>query len=238
MRTTTRIVLDIWDRRNLGKRGDNDRLWFRLEIWRARKKARKKLGINPSDYILLQNSAVIEECWDCLVSPVLLLSSLHCPTGFQWSGCSDNLSYGIAFSQAFVDSPERRRGAFSSTALMNLHNNEAGRKVRRRRAIVALASPGAPSQGKCDDEGSFETPLACLEHTPFLKAGQLCWEALGAFRRVADSSGNKNKTNLYGAHGRRKSLAELGGSRSRVWHLTPIQQGWPSLLVPWTASKK
>lgn len=50
--------------------------------------------------------------------------------GFQWSGCSDNLSYGIAFSQAFVDNPERSRGISSSRALMNLHNNEAGRKVR------------------------------------------------------------------------------------------------------------
>lgn len=50
--------------------------------------------------------------------------------GFQWLGCSDNLSYGIAFSQAFVDSPERSRGVSSSRALMNLHNNGAGRKVR------------------------------------------------------------------------------------------------------------
>lgn len=50
--------------------------------------------------------------------------------GFQWSGCSDNLSYGIAFSQAFVDNPERSRGISSSRVLMNLHNNEAGRKVR------------------------------------------------------------------------------------------------------------
>uniref|UniRef100_A0A674IBY7 Protein Wnt n=1 Tax=Terrapene triunguis TaxID=2587831 RepID=A0A674IBY7_9SAUR len=55
--------------------------------------------------------------------------SLSSP-GFQWSGCSDNLSYGIAFSQAFVDNPERSRGVSSSRALMNLHNNEAGRKVR------------------------------------------------------------------------------------------------------------
>uniref|UniRef100_A0A8C0H1M6 Protein Wnt n=1 Tax=Chelonoidis abingdonii TaxID=106734 RepID=A0A8C0H1M6_CHEAB len=50
--------------------------------------------------------------------------------GFQWSGCSDNLSYGIAFSQAFVDNPERSHGVSSSRALMNLHNNEAGRKVK------------------------------------------------------------------------------------------------------------
>lgn len=53
-----------------------------------------------------------------------------CPTsGFQWSGCSDNLSYGVAFSQAFVDEPERAKGVSAGRPLMNLHNNEAGRKV-------------------------------------------------------------------------------------------------------------
>ncbi|XP_017929989.1 protein Wnt-4-like [Manacus vitellinus] len=51
------------------------------------------------------------------------------PEGFQWSGCSDNLFYGIAFSQAFVGNPERSHGVSSGQALMNLHNNEAGRKV-------------------------------------------------------------------------------------------------------------
>ncbi|XP_064219505.1 protein Wnt-4 isoform X2 [Aotus nancymaae] len=51
------------------------------------------------------------------------------PEGFQWSGCSDNIAYGVAFSQSFVDVRERSKGASSSRALMNLHNNEAGRKV-------------------------------------------------------------------------------------------------------------
>uniref|UniRef100_A0A8C0H1V7 Protein Wnt n=1 Tax=Chelonoidis abingdonii TaxID=106734 RepID=A0A8C0H1V7_CHEAB len=49
---------------------------------------------------------------------------------WEGDGCSDNLSYGIAFSQAFVDNPERSHGVSSSRALMNLHNNEAGRKVK------------------------------------------------------------------------------------------------------------
>lgn len=68
-----------------------------------------------------------------LGAPPSASPSTHGPfpsAGFQWSGCSDNLSYGIAFSQAFVDNPERSRGISSSRALMNLHNNEAGRKVR------------------------------------------------------------------------------------------------------------
>ena len=52
------------------------------------------------------------------------------PKGFEWAGCSDNIGYGSAFCKAFVDARERARGAHSRRALMNLHNNEAGRKVR------------------------------------------------------------------------------------------------------------
>lgn len=52
-----------------------------------------------------------------------------CPAGFQWSGCSDNLSYGVAFSQTFVDETERAKGMSAGRPLMNVHNHEAGRKV-------------------------------------------------------------------------------------------------------------
>lgn len=62
--------------------------------------------------------------------PSLIRGPLCTPcSGFQWSGCSDNIAYGVAFSQSFVDVRERSKGASSSRALMNLHNNEAGRKV-------------------------------------------------------------------------------------------------------------
>lgn len=52
--------------------------------------------------------------------------------GFQWSGCSDNVQFGIIFSRRFVDSYERERSRNSwsiDRVLMNLHNNEAGRKT-------------------------------------------------------------------------------------------------------------
>ena len=70
--------------------------------------------------------------WGAWAGPSLT-RGLGCPPaphpGFQWSGCSDNIAYGVAFSQSFVDVRERSKGASSSRALMNLHNNEAGRKV-------------------------------------------------------------------------------------------------------------
>ena len=56
--------------------------------------------------------------------------------GFQWSGCSDNFRFGVQFSKAFVDGYEREtwRNSWSfDRVMMNLHNNEAGRKV-----VVAL----------------------------------------------------------------------------------------------------
>ncbi len=47
--------------------------------------------------------------------------------GWKWGGCSADIKYGIEFSRKFVDAREIKKNA---RRLMNLHNNEAGRKVR------------------------------------------------------------------------------------------------------------
>ena len=47
---------------------------------------------------------------------------------FDWGGCSDNVRYGSTFSRMFIDAKERRQR--DGRALMNLHNNRAGRRVR------------------------------------------------------------------------------------------------------------
>lgn len=57
------------------------------------------------------------------------------PRDWLWGGCGDNLNYGYRFSKEFVDAREREKsypkGSYeSSRLLMNLHNNEAGRRVR------------------------------------------------------------------------------------------------------------
>ena len=62
------------------------------------------------------------------------------PDGWRWGGCSDNVQYGLWFSESFVDAPDRdlrqrlhgggHRGSRDVRALMNLHNNEVGRKVQ------------------------------------------------------------------------------------------------------------
>ncbi|KAB5537223.1 hypothetical protein PHYPO_G00116380 [Pangasianodon hypophthalmus] len=86
------------------------------------------------------------------------------PQGFQWSGCSDNIAYGVAFSQSFVDVRERSKGQSSNRALMNLHNNEAGRK-----AILSHMRVDCKCHGV---SGSCEV--------------KTCWKAMPPFRKVGN----------------------------------------------------
>lgn len=48
--------------------------------------------------------------------------------GWKWGGCSADVKYGVEFSRRFVDAREIKKNA---RRLMNLHNNEAGRKVKQ-----------------------------------------------------------------------------------------------------------
>lgn len=49
---------------------------------------------------------------------------------WQWGGCSEDINYGVQFSRKFIDNDENSR---SEVGLMNLHNNEAGRRALRSR---------------------------------------------------------------------------------------------------------
>ena len=68
------------------------------------------------------------------------------PRDWLWGGCGDNIDYGYRFAKEFVDARERERihakGSYESARiLMNLHNNEAGRRVSVRAA--AWQGPGS-----------------------------------------------------------------------------------------------
>jgi wingless-type MMTV integration site family protein 16 len=55
----------------------------------------------------------------------------HDVEGWKWGGCSDNVKYGVWFSKTFVDAPEtlQHQSSRNIRNLMNLHNNEVGRRV-------------------------------------------------------------------------------------------------------------
>lgn len=64
------------------------------------------------------------------------------PRDWLWGGCGDNIDYGYRFAKEFVDARERERihakGSYESARiLMNLHNNEAGRRTVYNLADVA-----------------------------------------------------------------------------------------------------
>ncbi|KAJ8371371.1 hypothetical protein SKAU_G00113990 [Synaphobranchus kaupii] len=108
--------------------------------------------------------------------------------GFQWSGCSDNIAYGVAFSTSFADVRERSKRSSTSRALMNLHNNEAGRKAIQSHMRVECKCHGV--------SGSCEV--------------RTCWRAMPSFRRV----GGVLKEKFDGAT--EVELHKVGSSRALV----------------------
>ncbi|XP_016421824.1 protein Wnt-5a [Sinocyclocheilus rhinocerous] len=92
------------------------------------------------------------------------------PRDWLWGGCGDNLNYGYRFSKEFVDAREREKtftkGSMESARLlMNLHNNEAGRRIVSDLAHVSCKCHGV--SGSC----SLKT----------------CWLQLADFRKVGDA---------------------------------------------------
>ncbi|XP_071406871.1 protein Wnt-5a isoform X1 [Pithys albifrons albifrons] len=92
------------------------------------------------------------------------------PRDWLWGGCGDNIEYGYRFAKEFVDARERervyQRGSYESARIMmNLHNNEAGRRTVYNLADVACKCHGV--SGSC----SLKT----------------CWLQLADFRKVGDA---------------------------------------------------
>ncbi|RWS05149.1 protein Wnt-1-like protein [Dinothrombium tinctorium] len=88
----------------------------------------------------------------------------------DFTGCSDNVNFGTAFSKTFVDARDlkaarSKKPTFNSArALVNLHNNEAGRKAISRHMKIDCKCHGV--SGSCE-----------------LKT---CWRALPSFRFVGN----------------------------------------------------
>ncbi|XP_015794709.1 protein Wnt-5b [Tetranychus urticae] len=86
-----------------------------------------------------------------------------------WGGCGDNIDYGYKFSETFIDLKEKEKSSLKSLKdkgrrLMNLHNNEVGRRAVIRKTRVTCKCHGV--SGSC----SLIT----------------CWQQLSSFREVGD----------------------------------------------------
>ncbi|XP_066262326.1 protein Wnt-5b-like [Euwallacea similis] len=86
-----------------------------------------------------------------------------------WGGCGDNLEYGYKFTQNFIDVREKERkfkrgSREQGRVLMNLHNNEAGRRAVIKKSKVTCKCHGV--SGSC----SLIT----------------CWQQLASFREIGD----------------------------------------------------
>lgn len=93
------------------------------------------------------------------------------PEGWKWGGCSDNLKYGMKFARKFLDAPDRRlvRKKGDIRNLMNLHNNEAGRRAIAKLMLLKCRCHGV--SGSCE----FKT----------------CWRSLPQFAEIGNYLKNK-----------------------------------------------
>ncbi|KAF7259952.1 hypothetical protein EG68_02953 [Paragonimus skrjabini miyazakii] len=68
---------------------------------------------------------------------------------FEWSGCSDNIHFGVAFSRQFLDVREKSRiKRKPKLAMTNLHNNHVGRQTVLSKMEVQCKCHGV--SGSCE----------------------------------------------------------------------------------------
>jgi len=88
---------------------------------------------------------------------------------WKWGGCGDNLKYGLRFSRKFLDAPDRKmvRKKGDMRSLMNLHNNEAGRRAIAKLMLLKCRCHGV--SGSCQFKTCWRNLPQFAEIGNFLK---------------------------------------------------------------------
>uniref|UniRef100_A0A8C5MDG1 Protein Wnt n=2 Tax=Leptobrachium leishanense TaxID=445787 RepID=A0A8C5MDG1_9ANUR len=142
---------------------DRDRRLFGKLILRSSRESAFVYAISSAGVVFAITRACSQgELKLCSCDPNKKGSSRDSWGSFDWGGCSDNIDYGIKFTRAFVDAKERK--GKDARALMNLHNNMAGRKAVKR---------FMKQECKCHGVSG-----SCTLRT--------CWLATGEFRKTGD----------------------------------------------------
>ncbi|XP_054164169.1 protein Wnt-16-like [Oppia nitens] len=118
------------------------------------------------------------------------------PEGWKWGGCSDNIRYGMQFAKTFVDAPERaaRKKNRDIRAMMNLHNNLAGRLSIQNQMELKCRCHGV--SGSCE-----------------LKT---CWRTLPPFSQVGHVLKQKYESSVQISPKARKRLRPKGKVKRKV----------------------
>jgi hypothetical protein len=74
-------------------------------------------------------------------------SSTPLNDGFEWGGCSDDLKFGRNVSMTFIDKQEMLITRRRIVRMVNLHNNEAGRQVKKTNVLLILKEENFLSLG-------------------------------------------------------------------------------------------
>ncbi|OAF72135.1 hypothetical protein A3Q56_00076 [Intoshia linei] len=121
-------------------------------------------------------------------------------TNWIWNGCNDNTSYGYKFSSGFIDVKEKDRNyaRYSmglARALMNIHNNEAGRLLIRKSSAMKCRCHGV--------SGSCTLKTCTMKMQDFMDIGTTLREMYDQAQKV---SFNKAGTTLRRIQDRKKPL--------------------------------
>lgn len=117
--------------------------------------------------------------------------------GWKWGGCSDNVRYGVIFARQFVDAPERTRKKKKKSdvrAMMNLHNNQAGR--------LAIANQ---MEKKCRCHG--------ISGSCELKT---CWRTMPSFEQVGNYLKTKYEISIQVSPRANRRLRRRGKVKRKV----------------------